>query len=332
MRRSIPLLLAVLLAAAAPAAAQDPAAPAQQPAPPQQQPPPPPPPPPPPAEAQLQVTTQGVGPDGAVLAGTAWRVVGRLQPAADGQHVVVRLYSRGKKIAAKRAPVRNGRFGARFRLRNAASLAVRVVHRATPELGRASAGLRLDVLPRRVEAGQTGTAVRILQRHLARKGYVVGRRGVMDGRTQRAIIAFRKVTGMARTAAANRAMLARLARGGGTFRLRYPGVKGRHVEADLSRQVLVLARGSKVERIYHTSSGAGGTPTIRGTFRFYLAQPGYNASQMYFSKYFIRGYAIHGYASVPVYPASHGCLRVPLDDAVSIYNWIQLGDRIDVYA
>jgi lipoprotein-anchoring transpeptidase ErfK/SrfK len=35
---------------------------------------------------------------------------------------------------------------------------------------------------------------------------------------------------------------------------------------------------------------------------------------------------------VPVFNASHGCLRVPLDDAVSIYNWIQIGDRIDVYA
>ena len=63
-----------------------------------------------------------------------------------------------------------------------------------------------------------------------------------------------------------------------------------------------------------------------------MAQPGYNSKEMYWSKYFIRGYAIHGYKSVPVFNASHGCLRVPLDDAVSIYNWIQLGDRIDVYA
>ncbi len=127
-------------------------------------------------------------------------------------------------------------------------------------------------------------------------------------------------------------MMARLAKGGGTFRLRYPNVKGRHVEADLSRQVLVLANGDKIERIYHTSSGAPATPTVRGTYKFYLAQPGYNSKEMYYSKYFIRGYAIHGYKSVPVFNASHGCLRVPLDDAVSIYNWVQIGDRIDVYA
>ncbi len=127
-------------------------------------------------------------------------------------------------------------------------------------------------------------------------------------------------------------MLAKLARGGGTFRLKYPNAKGRHVEADLSRQVLVLARGAKIERIYPTSSGAPATPTVRGRYKFYLAQPGYNSKEMYFSKYFIRGYAIHGYKSVPVFNASHGCLRVPIPDAVSIYNWIQIGDRIDVYA
>ena len=52
---------------------------------------------------------------------------------------------------------------------------------------------------------------------------------------------------------------------------------------------------------------------------------------MYCSQYFIRGYAIHGYKSVPVYPASHGCLRMPIADAKSIFGWIKLGDRIDVY-
>ena len=102
------------------------------------------------------------------------------------------------------------------------------------------------------------------------------------------------------------------------------------VEPD--RRPQAVARGAKVERIYHTSSGAPATPTVTGTYEFYMAQPGYNAKEMYFSQYFSGGYAIHGYKSVPVYPASHGCLRVPLDDAVSIFNWIQIGDRIDVYA
>ena len=49
------------------------------------------------------------------------------------------------------------------------------------------------------------------------------------------------------------------------------------------------------------------------------------------STYFIRGYAIHGYYDVPTYNASHGCLRVPIPDARAIYDWVRLGDRIDVY-
>ena len=41
---------------------------------------------------------------------------------------------------------------------------------------------------------------------------------------------------------------------------------------------------------------------------------------MVHSSYFIRGYAIHGYPSVPNYPASHGCLRVPIPNALQIFN------------
>jgi lipoprotein-anchoring transpeptidase ErfK/SrfK len=52
---------------------------------------------------------------------------------------------------------------------------------------------------------------------------------------------------------------------------------------------------------------------------------------MYYSSYFIRGYAIHGYHSVPTYNASHGCLRVYESQAIAIYKWIDIGDRIFVY-
>jgi len=34
------------------------------------------------------------------------------------------------------------------------------------------------------------------------------------------------------------------------------------------------------------------------------------ASGMYRPKYFWRGAAVHGYYTVPNYPASHGCVRV----------------------
>jgi lipoprotein-anchoring transpeptidase ErfK/SrfK len=49
------------------------------------------------------------------------------------------------------------------------------------------------------------------------------------------------------------------------------------------------------------------------------------------SSYFIRGYAIHGYESVPTYPASHGCFRVTVPDARFIYDWVRIGTPVDSY-
>ena len=70
---------------------------------------------------------------------------------------------------------------------------------------------------------------------------------------------------------------------------------------------------------------------MRGSFRVYSKTPGTNQKGMFFSSYFIRGYAIHGYFSVPVFAASHGCLRVPIPDAIPIYNWLKIGNVVDVY-
>ena len=103
------------------------------------------------------------------------------------------------------------------------------------------------------------------------------------------------------------------------------------MEFDWSRQVLVLADKGRPYRIYHTSSGTPVTPTVFGSYRFYLQTPGTNSHGMVHSSYFIRGYAIHGYASVPNYPASHGCLRVPIPNAASIFGWIDVGDPIFLY-
>jgi lipoprotein-anchoring transpeptidase ErfK/SrfK len=129
---------------------------------------------------------------------------------------------------------------------------------------------------------------------------------------------------------ADRALIAKAVAGKGAFKVRYPDA-GRHVEADISRQVLALIDGGEVAATYHTSSGAPATPTIIGSFRVYRKDPGTNALGMYKSSYFIRGYAIHGYVDVPAFNASHGCLRVALPDAPQIYDWVQMGDRVITY-
>jgi hypothetical protein len=48
---------------------------------------------------------------------------------------------------------------------------------------------------------------------------------------------------------------------------------------------------------------------------------------MYYSSFFVGGFAIHGYASVPPYPASHGCVRIPLWVAYRVFSLIDYGTR-----
>jgi lipoprotein-anchoring transpeptidase ErfK/SrfK len=277
------------------------------------------------------------GQPGDVLVRDTFRVRGVVRPYVAGQAVIVRFFRGGRQIAARSAAVTPGPSGKAgfltvpFATRKPGRLTIRAEHAATPaQVAFRAQALRLPVLEYSARPGATGRVVRHLQARLAAQHYVVGRRGVYDERTARAVMAFRKVVGMARTFDATPEVFRRLDRGAGAYRLRYPR-HGKHVEADLSRQVIVLARGGRVERIYPTSSGKPSTPTVLGSYRVYRKQYGTNSHGMVHSSYFIRGYAIHGYADVPSFAASHGCLRVPIPDALSIYDWVSLGDIVDVY-
>ena len=267
-----------------------------------------------------------------VLRGDRVLVTGRLKPAVSGQKVLVELLRKGKRVGAVRAKVGGGgKYSARLRVRRVGGLVARATHKKTAKQKAAhSKWVRFSSLTPSAHSGSSGEKVKLLQRALARLHYVTSRGGSYDDATARAVVAYRKVNGMARISSASATIFRRLWAGRGGYRLRYPKA-GKHVEFDWSRQVLVLADGGEPVRIYHASSGKPSTPTVFGTFRFYRKQPGTNSHGMVQSTYFIRGYAIHGYSSVPTYAASHGCIRVPIPVALSIYNWINLGDTIYVY-
>lgn len=181
-----------------------------------------------------------------------------------------------------------------------------------------------------LRVGAHGSAVRLLQDELARRRYEVPVNGVYDEATGRAVLAFRKIVGLARVETANAGVFQLLRNGAGYYSVRYPH-DGNHIEANLTKQVLVEVQHGRVRRIYTMSSGKPSTPTVLGRFQVYLKTPGTNSEGMVDSNYFIRGYAIHGYAEVPTYAASHGCLRVPIPDAPAIYAWVQAGTPVDVY-
>jgi hypothetical protein len=260
---------------------------------------------------------------------------GRARPFVRGQQVRIELRRKGKTVADRVKRLKKhgsrGQFVVKFKPRAQGNYTIRATHKATAEQTRFVARERARVLDNRARLGSSGIRVTMLQRGLKQLGYAGFRpSGRYGSGTARAVLAFRKVNSMSRSGSANRKVFQKVFERRGTFRLKYPRA-GKHVETDLSRQVLVLARNGRPQRIYHTSSGKPSTPTVLGSFRFYRKDPGTNGVGMVHSNYFIGGYAIHGYHSVPTYPASHGCLRVPISSAWNIYSWIDIGDRIFVY-
>jgi hypothetical protein len=177
-----------------------------------------------------------------------------------------------------------------------------------------------------------GAISHLYNQSLVDEGYYTG--GHVSGKynhgSQLATLAFRKVNNMARNYQYKPVIFEKLLQDKGAFRPRYHS--GHHVEVDISRQVMALVDGDKVAATFHVSTGKPSTPTVRGTYHFYRKDPGYNSEGMYYSVYFIRGYATHGYNPVPMHEAaSHGCVRNPIPFSTYIYNWIHLGDAIHLY-
>lgn len=286
-------------------------------------------------EAAIDLKLKGLR-RGKVGVGERVRATGKLHPWRPGQKVTVALL-RGKRTVRKQVVGVTNRGGAgRFKfkgpkLTEPGRYHVTAEHSADDLLKRASARTRkVEIRYPSLHVGSSGKDVRTFNRLLRKQGYVPSGGRRFTGRTGRAVVAFRKVNGMPRITRSTSGIFRKLADDRGTYEPKHPG-SGKHAEVNIARQVLVLADGDKAQRIYHISSGASSTPSDRGHYRFYRRQPGYNNLRMYYSTYYNRGEAIHGYSSVPTGPASHGCIRTPIPDAVSIYNWVQLGMSIYVY-
>jgi peptidoglycan hydrolase-like protein with peptidoglycan-binding domain len=291
-----------------------------------------------PAPGAIRLSLQKVGGDPLfALEGARIVVRGTVTPYVAGQTVTIGFYLDGRDVGANVVSVLAldngaGQFHVDFTSRYGGLLQVRASHAATAQQqafsGRAPS-VRLvapDLGP-----GDRGQSVGLLQSELDAMHYAVPLTGTFDEGTGQALVAYRKMTGLERIPYAGRDVFRLLARHTGGFRVRYTR-DGRHVEANLTKQVLAeIEPDGRVYKIYTTSSGKPSTPTVIGRFQVYEKTPGENSEGMVDSNYFIRGYAIHGYAEVPTYAASHGCLRVPIPDAPSIYAWVREGTPVDVY-
>jgi peptidoglycan/xylan/chitin deacetylase (PgdA/CDA1 family) len=200
--------------------------------------------------------------------------------------------------------------------------AIRVTSPRPPGSAAASTTLRL---------GDRGPAVRRLQSRLATLRYLPSGSadGVFEDRTWHAVAALQGWEGLDRDGLVGPATRAALERA------RPPRAWGglrRGLELDLTHQVLLMVSGGATVRAIHISSGRPGYCTPVGRFSVYrrerLSWSEHYEAWMPYALYFYRGYAIHGYPDVPAQPASHGCVRVPMLEAPTVWSFAPLATPV----
>lgn len=172
--------------------------------------------------------------------------------------------------------------------------------------------------------GARGPEVLALQQRLSGLGYWLGTPDASFGEnTRQAVMALQGAANLQRDGVVGPATRAALNRGA------VPTVQnrvGHVVEIDRGAGTITVADDGRIAAVFHTSTGTyqqyrspsgklelADTPA--GTFHVYRTVDGVRNAELgrlYRPRYFdpSQGIAVHGAASVPAYPASHGCARV----------------------
>jgi N-acetylmuramoyl-L-alanine amidase len=188
----------------------------------------------------------------------------------------------------------------------------------------------------------TRAQIKEAERRLSDLGYWTGAvDGVFDPATRSALIAFQKWEGRPISGQLTLAELEAI-RNSTVPKAREAGYG--HVEVDLDRQVLLVINDDGAVRVLPISSGSDKpfvdegqmsvAHTPRGRFLIYDKVVGWEQGAfrgMYYSNYISGGVAIHGYASVPIQPESHGCIRIPIFAAREVSKLLPIGTIVLVY-
>ena len=129
-----------------------------------------------------------------------------------------------------------------------------------------------------------------------------------------------------------------------TIRPQRPDATATHLEVYLPSQTAVLFQDGKARLITHISTGTGKewceegycsvAITPGGVYEFGRRVDGWDDSvlgQLYNPVYFNYGVAIHGAYNVPLYPASHSCVRIPMHIARYFPSLVKRGDQVFVF-
>ena len=189
----------------------------------------------------------------------------------------------------------------------------------------------------------TSVEIRESEQLLANLGYWTGPiDGLFDSASRHALTAFQKVEGRKRSGSLTGAELEALR---SASRPEPRDKTYAHVEVDLSRQVLmvvdengtvtrVLPVCSGNERLYNDRGVTKRAHTPRGRFIVTRKINGLRISSLgalFYPCYILNGIAIHGSPFIAAYPASHGCIRIPMFAAKAFHDLTPVGTVVVVF-
>lgn len=190
--------------------------------------------------------------------------------------------------------------------------------------------------PTLLRVGASGPEVAALNARLSELGYAVDAGDSYGDSTYHAVMAFQKVNGLDRDGIAGPQTR------GALDHPRTPDIgtgDAHRIVIDLSDQTLFLVDDGKLSSIVSTSTGnpnladGKGISTRLGTFhvgRRYDGRYVGSLGALYWPAFFDGGIAVHGAPSVPGYPASHGCARVPMHLAKMLHDEMPAGTQVIV--
>lgn len=202
-----------------------------------------------------------------------------------------------------------------------------------PVASRTARPAPVDAVPEypSLRRGSKGPFVLMIQDRLNALHYFCGEAdGKYDSQTRDAVLAFQKYERLKRTGTVGPQFWERFFVAQAPKPVRQG--TGDRLECDLTRQVLMMIRDEKVVLVLHVSTGKFGTPT--GAWHLRSKNRGWvtcSLGPIYSPCYFMPKNAIHGYPSVPTYPASHGCIRTPIWLQDVLYTYLSVGMSVDVF-
>jgi lipoprotein-anchoring transpeptidase ErfK/SrfK len=201
-----------------------------------------------------------------------------------------------------------------------------------------------------LRVGSRGADVLALEEKLAELKYDTGKvDGRFDWSTWQGVVGFQKYEGLKRTGKVNNQLRLQI-QNASLPKGKIVGGPATRLEVDKTKQLTFMYVNNQLYRVLSVSTGSGkkycdwssrdqrqvcGTAvTPNGRFKIQRRISGWRISalgRLYNPLYFNGGIAFHGAPSVPAYPASHGCVRLPMPVAEWFPDKVKNGTAVYVY-